>query len=225
MGQGYSKETMVKQTKKDGNQCFGVHAKDGAGHNNPFSNKHVHSRCVQTGMHSWNFPCIHKKKGSTSIQKQFSSLCKICYFNQKQQLKFKKKVSLWLVRDLMYIEEITERTQNLLGGRTAFRVIFQNQNQPRACSISIYFPGLSCSCSCYQCKHLVQVHGTAQNMILQQLGLWNIPQKSSKILAQNGGSCEMFKPPEKSSTQQNASSNRDRREPVPGKTPHARNPS
>lgn len=57
-------------------------------------------------------------------------------------------------------------------------------------------------------------------MILQQLGLWNIPQKSSKILAQNGGSCEMFKPPEKSSTQQNASSNRDRREPVPGKNPH-----
>lgn len=59
-------------------------------------------------------------------------------------------------------------------------------------------------------------------------GLWNTPQKSSKSLAKSGGSYELFKDqklPEKSSTWQNASSKRDRREPVPGKNPYARNPS
>lgn len=45
------------------------------GHNNPFSNKHVHSRCVQTGMHSWNFPCILKKKKKKVYSPQFKNSC------------------------------------------------------------------------------------------------------------------------------------------------------
>lgn len=97
------------------------------GHNNPSSNKHMHSSCLQTGIHSWNFPCIHKnKKGPPQFKISFSAPVKFAALITSSSLNFKKKKSVTVACDeTMAYEEtsctqkkLQKRTQNLLGGRT-----------------------------------------------------------------------------------------------------------
>lgn len=81
------------------------------GHN---SNKHVHSRCVHTGIHSWNFPCIQKKKGPPQFKNSFSASVKYAALITSSSLIFKEcHRGMW--RDLMYTEEVKEKDSKLAG--------------------------------------------------------------------------------------------------------------
>lgn len=100
----------------------------------------------------------------------------------------------------MGTEEVTEKDSELAGRQNSGSGLSSTTTTSLGLGASQYiniFPMLSMEPACVSTWNSTEHDPAAA-------GLWNTPQKSSKSLAQSGGSCELFKdqkPAEKSSTQ------------------------